>query len=981
MKTRTTTCTLLFLLLAAAGVRAQGTQHTFIQHVADTIWVDASTWVQIPVTLHNHVSSSVHLSLRVQGFPDFSMALKEQEVDIDSGTTAVQMVTFYTDSAGTFTTMLTVTDGIEMDSVLLTAVVNPVPFVLLPPVKSMFASLGEQILIQVKIQNLTPATITAHVSVIGAPDFTLDTHSPVTVPSNGAYLVNIRFLRHSVGTSNATLLVSDGNFSATTAMQVSTFRWIKNVNTTQSAQIRKTTTVRAYLHNTSGTPVALQAALTGDPGFRIDSAAQNILVDDIASLQISFVSDVAGLHTTLLTVTDGVDIDSVTLSVDVSTGGQFYTVTPANALLRPTAQQPDSTTFSVRNKTDMPLTIYATLNGDSRFYLDPSQSFVIPANATSAIKVYFMGAAAGFSYKTTLVLTDAHSRVDSLPVSASPDLVNGGNLLFITEPRDRQTITFSVPPGGTKAENVNIRNLSNGRLVVNVGMLGDNCFVSSATTVTIDSGLSATVQVTYNNPPLGRGYGQLLLESDDQRSTLNLVGMTNAWSDYAGLRVRNFLNFGGVTVNAQYCRDVWLVNTTGNSIGISNVQLTGFAPDYAITSATAFTLSAYDSATIRICYTPTAQILEDNDILSFTFDNPAANPNQGHVAVNITGRSLEVALPYLDSTRMVVFDNQSMVAPIDGFTEKTIVLQNLATRPIYLRNLTPIHSDVFSVLTPLPVSLPPYDPTVAGSGIGSIRVRYSPTSVASIPNEVDECVIHLYGGYTYVPDSVFRAEYTIAMHGTPVQAIPASSIIALYPENGLPPVIALGGPALHSTSTLRFRNNLTQPVTITSCNLESGAYSEIAYTDALPATIQPGAYISVTLRITKEVQQLTPDAIIMRGSHEHLNSRYEIYSGKMTTGIEQSPDRINGFTVHTAPNPSNGNVAIYLHETLRNGRIRILDVLGRTVADLEATSNTMYWSATANGAHVPAGSYFIHVSGVDVFGRHVTAKHKLVLLP
>ncbi len=979
MNTKSTTCILLLLLLAAAGVRTQGTQHTYIQQVADSIWVDAGIETQILVILRNTIRPSVSLTMQVQGDSNFKVDTLYQHVDIDSGRNAIQYVRFLSDTGGTFSTLLMVTDGTVTDSVLLTAVVNPNPFVLLPPIHSIWADLGVPIQFKVTIQNLTAAQLTLNLSISGDPGFTMSVSSPIVLPAYGSYIVPLQFLGTSAGTSRATLSVGDGSYSSTSKLAILTidspYKWITEVFNPIITKAETMTHSILSLRNTSGTPVTLHVSLNGDPAFQLDSTMEYITVDNYGSLLIPFFSPIVGLHTTLLTITDGIDVDTVTLTIQVIPGSGKFTVTPYSARMDLTAQVPDTLSFAVQNRTDNPLTVVATLSGDAHFYLGLSQPLVIPARSIESFSVYFSGAPVGI-YRSMLAVTSG-SEIDSILIWATVSAPYGGNELFITDPIWNRTITFAAPPGGTDIENVSIRNLSDSTILVTLGILNDSSFAPSMTSVAIDSGQMATVAVTFTNPPLGRAYGHLTVECGNERSVINLLGETNTWSDYAGLRVMNYLDFGGVDTSSQYCRDLWLINTTANTIGISNVQLTGFAPDFTVTSATSFSLAAFDSTAIRICYTPTSLVYQDNDILTFIFDNPAATPNQGHIAVNITGWSRTVSPEIFDSTRMVIFEVHTMIAPIGGFSEKTIELHNLAPYPILLDNLQPMQGDLISLLTPLPITLPAYNPTYPGSGRTTIRVRYAPTWERSTPNKDDRQFL-AFGSNT---DSLRLVIYSISIYGKPLVPIPGSNPIALYPENGLAPIVTLGEPTLHSTSVLHFRNNLSVPVTITSCNLESGSYAEIADTDALPATIQPGADMSVTLRVTKDVQELTPDAIIMRGSHEHLNSRYEIYNGKMTTGIEQPPVRISGFAVHAAPNPSDGNVAIYLNETLRNGRIRILDVLGRTVAELESVAKTVNWNATVNGTRIPAGSYFIHVSGIDIYGNHVTALHNIVLLP
>ncbi|MBR9978235.1 MAG: hypothetical protein KFH87_09120 [Bacteroidetes bacterium] len=878
----------IFLVMLLCGIlqsHAQGTNpYHYIFPVMKNVETTAGIPVQIPIFIENSGSSTVTLSVSVSGDPEFSVDSLSQSMLLDPGQPDVALIQFMSTTPGSYSTLLTVTDGTLSDTITLSANVNPPPgpFVLLPPFHDIMADVGTATQVPITIQNVTGNAYPVTVTLAGDAAFSYAGSQTVSLAADGSETVYVDFLSNAEGHFSATLEVSDGSYTTSAPIKVYAmnrpYKWVVPFQDEFSAPAGVQMPIPVFVQNTAANPVTLDVALSGDAEFSLDPASRQVTVTYGEDLRISFLSNTAGTYTTLLTVTDGVHTDSLTLTMHVSsgTGGTLFT------------------------------TQYDGMD------------FFFP---------------------------------------------------------------FEAAPAASVTRDLTITNISGSQLSLQLDLFSDSSFTVSASSITIDDGASETVQVTFDNSYGGFGSGMLVIDGGNQVEQIFLVGFTRPWTDFDGLLVMNNLDFGMVDTSTQVCRDVLLENTTQSAIAISNIQLSGFSSDFSLPYSSGFTIGAGETASIPVCFQPSVVNQVRNEVLTFTFDNPASTPNLQTASVNLTGRaSTGILPPWIDSSSIISVYVNTISAPIDGSSEVEIELYNVSSQSITINNAfweDGNNAGIYSLLTPLPITIQPHNPSVPSSGKSTITVKYAPTSQSSTVGVEDIATLRFESSSSSV-----AATYFLTLIGTPISPAPASLVIAMFPKDGRIPKIALGEADVNSTHSLRFENNLQVPVTISGLALSSDERFEVAGTASLPRTVAPGETIAVELRTRSVAYTRSTDALIMHGSHEHLNSRYEILSGSSVTGVEDVPQRPETFSMSVAPNPTAGPVSIVISSPLRQGRIQVMDMLGRLVAEFNADTRTLQWNGTtAAGRRADPGTYYIRATGTDVNGQAVAAIHKVLLLP
>ncbi len=878
----------IFLVLMLCGIlqsHAQGTNpYHYILPVMKNVETDAGMPMQLPIFVENSGSSSVTLSVSVNGDPEFSVDSLSQSMQLNPGKLDVALVHFMSTTPGSYSTLLTVSDGTLSDTITLTATVNPPPgpFVLLPPFHDIMTDVGNSTQIPVTIQNITAAAYSVTVSLTGDAAFSYLGNQTVNLAANGSETVYVDFLSNTEGQFSAALEVTDGNYTTSTPISVIAmnrpYKWIVPFQDEFTAMAGMQMPIPVFVQNTASNPVTLNVALNGDPEFSLDPSSQQVTVTHGEDLQISFLSNTAGTYTTLLTVTDGTDTDSLTLKVHVQsgTGGSLFT-----------------TQF------------------------------------------------------------------------------DGMDVFF----------PFEAAPGASVTKDLTITNISSSQISLQLDLFSDSSFSISTNSVTIDTGSSKVVQVTFDNKYGGFGDGMLVIDGGSQVEHIFLAGFTRPWTDYDGLLVMNNLDFGMVDTSMQVCMDVMLENTTQSSIAISNIQLSGFSGDFSLPNNSGFTIAAGDTASIPVCFKPSVVNQVLNEVLTFTFDNPASSPNVQTASVNLTGRaSTGILPPWIDSCSIIGVYVNTISAPIDGSSDVDIELFNVSSQPITIDKAVwedGNNAGIYTLLTQLPLTIQPHNPSVPSSGKTTITVRYAPTSQSSTVGVEDIATLRFESSSSSVP-----ATYFLTLIGTPISPAPSSSTIVMFPKDGRIPQIELVKADVNSTQALSFKNNLEVPVTVSSLELASDERYEIAETASLPRTVAPGETIAVTLRTRSTAHTRATDDLIMHGSHEHLNSRYQILSGSSVTGVDDVPRTPEAFSLAVAPNPAAGPVSITLSSPLRQGRVQVMDMLGRVVAEFNPETRTLQWDGTiASGRRAEPGTYYIRAAGTDANGQRIAATSKLVLLP
>ena len=851
-----------------------------------------------------------------------------------------------------------------------------------PVVTEMEVEAGRPVDIPIFLENSTSSAVTLNVALSGDPGFALDSLSQVIqVTPNMMDVALVHFVGTAQGAHSTLLTVTDGTVTDSLTLTVNVlpppgpFVLLPPFHDLMT-DINAPMQIPVMVQNITGGALSLSVSLSGDNTFSY-TGPQNLSVpsNGAQTLAVDFLSASEGHFQAVLRVSDGSYTDSVMIHVLAAQLPHTWIV-PFEDEFEAMAGVPTPIPVFLQNRAASPVTLSLQLTGAPEFSLD-STSTQITVDQSDIAQISFLSMATG-TYQTLLTVTDG-STTDSLQLTVRVQGPHGGGQDFTLQ-YDGQDMffPFEAAPGASVSKDLTITNISGAELTVQLSMFSDSSFTISSRSVTIDSAGTETVQVTFDNSHGGFGDGMLVLESPQQIEHLFLAGFTRPWTDYDGLLVMNALDFGMVDTSMQVCLDVMLENTTQADISISNIALSGFSTDFSLPNSSGFTVGAGKTEGITVCFRPTVLNQVENEVLTFTFDNPASTPRQQTATVDLTGRAATGIKPWIDSCGIVGWYVNTISAPIGGTADVSVELLNISNQAITLSSATweeGNNQGIYTLLTQLPITIAPYNPSVPNSGKEVVTVRYAPTAQSSTVGVEDMALLRFEDTGSRLP-----VEFYLTLVGIPIQPSPNAGNIVMFPKDGRIPVVDLGSGEISSLQTLQLENNLTVPVTISGLAISSSERYVLENEPVYPILLQPGETLGVKLRTKDVATNPRTDVLTMNGSHEHLNSRINLLSGSSVTGIGDAPQAPARFDVTAAPNPSTGPVTLTLSSPLQSGRVRIVDMVGRIVAEFRGDAQTIQWNGiTASGVPAESGVYHVLVSGSTQAGAPVSASRRIVL--
>ncbi|MCB2204941.1 choice-of-anchor D domain-containing protein [bacterium] len=330
---------------------------------------------------------------------------------------------------------------------------------------------------------------------------------------------------------------------------------------------------------------------------------------------------------------------------------------------------------------------------------------------------------------------------------------------------------------------------------------------------------SFTIRIPASAMPVdGAKQAVLVVESDNSAQPqlqvpLQLIRTTLV------LPASQTLDFGTVVTGTMQSRQLVLRNSGTHPVHFSNVQL----PAGVTALPTSLTLLPGDSATISVSFTQSAEGVY-RDSLLYLHDGPCSGNTaiiiQADVVESLSGRPLDFGL-----------------LPNCMSTDRSLYIRNLQDKTATITVLTMTGPDAaaFSVLSPatLPVSIPAGD---------SLRVDLRLTPDAGI-NALYVAQLHIEqddGGMTRMFDIDVRGD---------ARAVQLESA----------GIVDFGDVSIQTISAPRqllLRNSETYPVQVTAILPSNTFFSVESSLPALPALLQPGESITVTLRFAPEAEQL-----------------------------------------------------------------------------------------------------------------------------
>ncbi len=971
---------LLILLSAASSGQSPSTYHYLIPTI-DRLDTPAGRPVGIPIFLENKDTNAVRIDVSLQGDPSFSIDPVGTPTILYPGMKEIFVVNFMQMAMGSYQTLLRVTDGIVTDTMTLTVDVTAGSgsFVILPPFQNLNAEVGTPLQIPVMIQNLTTTHYDVTVQLHGAQEFTYQGSPSISIPDSGGASLLIDFLASEEGAFGATLVVSDGTFSDSTEIFVIAYRKLHKYAHPIIGELETypgtALPFSVFVTNLSANPVTLRSTISG-AGFTLDQASSSVVLppgqgDDI---RLSFESQTIGQYTGLLLITDGIVTDSVVIVVNVVPGPGNFDLQPKYSEFYVRTNEAFSGFLSLQGFTPTTQRLQLSMVGDPEFTLSAPSTMDLEAFGKTQMLLNFVATRSG-RFSVQVMVTDG-IETDTAIIAAYVDSTSMDFML--TFDGSAPFFPFETALNGTQSKQVVITNTSGHELNVNIDLRSDGSFTVNKTTVTLPIAGSDSVLVTFSNTT-GFGDGMLVFSSDQQQQDLYLMGSAPKYYDYDGLRVTNMLDFGILDSAMTACLDVIIENNTPSSITISDIALSGFSNSFFLSQADNAVIDPGQFHLLTVCYRPLTADLIENEVLTFTFNNPASNPNVQTATVQLTGRSQAIISP-VDSSGIAGWYVNTISAPLDASAEARIELFNTTSQAITIEHAVWIDGNdagIYSLETPLPFTIHPHSSSLPNSGKKEITIRYAPTSQSSIIGVPDFANLSLE-----TSTSGANARFLMTIIGIPVTPSAPGGSVALFPKDRSIPLIELGSAEVNTIRTLKFYNNLDVPVTISGYELESSARIELVDVEAShrSRTLEPNETMQFDVRTISVPSNKTTDQLIMNGSHAHLNSRYGIISGTSLTDVEQPNERPNTFSVKAAPNPSSGPVSFAFSSPLRESNLSILNALGLVVMEQQDVQLGWHWNGTtAAGTPAVPGVYFIRVTGKTIDGVQVSAAQKMVL--
>lgn len=960
---------------------------TYVIRMLDEAEAVAGMPLDIPVFLQNSGASTVALAVDLPQHASGAFVLDSlgHARTLHPDQMDVVFVRFQSAVVGTYEALLTVTDGVVTDSLRLTVNVipGPGPFVLLPPFQGVTADIGELTQIPVSVQNLTGNPLTLQLSLHGSMEFSLP-GSSLTIPAFGSESVPVEFLSHVEGQFVATLRVTDGSYTDSAAIGVIAFdqpyKWLVLFHDEIETLAGMEAVFPVMLINRGSSPVTLSLTLNGSNVFTLDPSAQQVTLQPGMGedVMLSVLGTTPGTFTALLTVTDGTDTDSLELRAIVHAG-------PGNFLLHPEfhevwLEEHDSTTaiLRVENLTNITHPLTVTLVGDAAFSYTGTSPLTLGPGASTEIPVSFSGAAKGV-YTARVTVSDGMESDSAMIVVYVGSGHGGGPLFTIEYDGKHDVMLFETPVNTTLTKDVTIRNISGQALPLRFDLMTGGAFSIGAATMTLDSGAVRTLAVTFDNSYGGFGEGMLLIDGGSQVAHLMLFGATPPYEDHDGVLITRMLDFGMVDSNTTFCLDAVIENRTQQAITVDNATLSGFSSAFTLPQLSLPASVLPDaSLAIQVCFRPTSSAQVENEVLSIAFTNPAATPTSQLVNIDLTGRSATGIHFPGDSIGIVGWYVNTVSAPIDGQSDVTIELFNITPEAVTFADAAWEDGNdegIYSLQTTLPVTIQPHAPGIPGSGKSDITIRYAPTTQSSAVGMEDVATLRLNTDPSSIPMTVF-----MTFVGIPTTPAPNSGTVALFPKDRRIPAIEMGDVEATGTRMLEFVNNLQVPVTVAGFSLDVSSHFEIVNALEYPREVQANETITLMLRSKETPTRRITDVLTMHGSHDHLNSRFDLVSGPSVTGIGDQPASPTTVTATLSPNPASDMLRVMLSEPLTSGSIVVMDMLGRVVARRDGAIAEWTWNGRIDGVPAHAGAYRIHVSGVTAQGNRVSlTKNALIV--
>ena len=500
----------------------------------------------------------------------------------------------------------------------------------------------------------SPATI-SQVSVAGANLTASGISAPLTLAPSQTAILTLKYSPAAAGSLNGLITLTNAQGPATTlsvtgaAVQgnlavtpgsLSFSNVITGASSSQSVQI---------INSGNSSLTISQANLTGT-GFSLSglSLPQTINAGQSSSFTVQFVGQAAG------TVSGGVSLisNAANSPATVALSGTSIAATQtlqlsSNSVSFGTVNAGSSAnqSLTVKNAGNSATTItQVSVAGSYLTASGISTPLTLAPQQTATLTVQYSPTAAGsLSGMITIVNNGASSTVSVTGTAAQASIsAIPGSVSFT-----------NVVTGATNSQSVQLSNSGNANLTITQANLTGAGFSITGLSLplTIGAGQASTFNVQFVGQAAGTVSGSLSLVSNAANSPASLPLNGTSTSSTATLQVStNSLTFGSVNAGTTSTKSVTLTNAGNANVTVSGISIGG--TNFSLSGAGAVTLSAGQTDTFSVLYTPTGSETDSGSvsIVSNATGSPAAVALSGTGVAQQTTHSVQLNWNDSDST-------------------------------------------------------------------------------------------------------------------------------------------------------------------------------------------------------------------------------------------------------------------------------------------------------------------------------------------
>jgi Abnormal spindle-like microcephaly-assoc'd, ASPM-SPD-2-Hydin len=664
----------------------------------------------------------------------------------------------------------------------------------------------------VTLASIGTGSVTVDSAVLSEASFAMSGVTfPLTLGAGQSEVLNVTFKPTTSAASSGVLSISSNSEDSNTATVHVTGTGVATPvpRLTLSATslsfgnvtVNSPATEAITLKSTGTEPVMVNGAGVSGSGYTVSGSTFPMSLDPGSSLtlQVTFDPKTAGASAGTLTISSNANPTTISLSGTGVTMPVPQLTTSATSLSfgNVTVNSTATETITLKSTGTEPVTVNgAGVSGSG--YTVSGSTFPVSLNPgmSLTLQVTFDPKTAGVSEGILTINSNANPAIVSLsgtgvaaPVpqlTASATSLSFGNVTV----NSTATETITLKSSGTAPVRVN-----------GAGVSGTGYTVSGSTfPVTLNPGVSLTLQVTFDPKTAGASAGTLTIGSNANAITVSLSGTGVATLVPRLTTSATSLSFGNVTVNSTATETITLKSAgtgpvTVNGAGVSG---TGFA-----VSGSTFPVSLNPGSSL------TLQVTFDPKTAGASAGTLTISSNANAITVSLSGTGVAAPVPQLTvSPTSLSFGNVT----VNSTATQTITLKSTGTGPVTLSGVSVSGSGFSTASIALPLKLNPgqtlnlqinFTPTVSGAATGSLVVTSDSSSNA-------RATVSLSGTGASASNPVLTISATSLDFGNTVIASSATQILTLT-STGPSPVTVSNASVTGSGFTI---SGLTFPVTL-----------------------------------------------------------------------------------------------------------------------------------------------------------------------